>query len=46
MSASQIVARFVREGEALRQLKHPNIVEMVAAVEEQGKHCMVMEYVE
>ncbi|MCP4593240.1 MAG: serine/threonine protein kinase, partial [bacterium] len=40
-----IVARFVREGEALRQLKHPNIVEMVAAVEENGQHYLVIEYV-
>ena len=27
-----IVARFIREGEALRQLNHPNIVKMVCAV--------------
>jgi serine/threonine protein kinase/tetratricopeptide (TPR) repeat protein len=41
-----ILERFVREGEALRQLDHPNIVRMIAAVEEQGRHCLVMEYVE
>ncbi|MCP4540926.1 MAG: protein kinase [Chloroflexi bacterium] len=40
-----IVTRFIREGKALRQLKHPNIVEMVAAVEEDGQHYLVMEYV-
>jgi serine/threonine protein kinase len=40
-----IVARFVREGEALRQLNHPNIVGMVAAVEEEGQHYLIMEYV-
>jgi len=40
-----LVARFVREGEALRQLNHPNIVTMVAAVEEDGRHYLVMEYV-
>jgi hypothetical protein len=28
----------VREGEALRQLNHPNIVRMIAAVQEQGQH--------
>ncbi len=41
-----IVARFVREGEALCQLNHPNIVKMVAAIEEGGRHYLVMEYVE
>jgi serine/threonine protein kinase len=40
-----IVERFVREGEALRQLDHPNIVRMVAAVEDGGQHYLVMEYV-
>jgi len=40
-----ILERFVREGEALRQLNHPNIVSMVAAVEEEGQHYLVMEYV-
>jgi serine/threonine protein kinase/tetratricopeptide (TPR) repeat protein len=37
--------RFTREGEALRQLDHPNIVRMVASVEEEGRHYLVMEYV-
>ncbi len=40
-----LVARFVREGKALRQLHHPNIVSMVAAVKETGRHYLVMEYV-
>jgi predicted ATPase/predicted Ser/Thr protein kinase len=40
-----ILERFVREGEALRQLDHPNIVRMVAAVEDGGRHYLVMEYV-
>jgi predicted ATPase len=40
-----ILERFVREGEALRQLNHPNIVHMVAVVEEQDRHYLVMEYV-
>ncbi|MEM7346695.1 MAG: protein kinase, partial [Chloroflexota bacterium] len=43
--APNLVARFVREGEALRQLNHPNIVKMVTAVEEDGQHYLVMEYV-
>jgi serine/threonine-protein kinase PknK len=46
-----ILERFVREGEALRQLDHPNIVHMIAAVEEVEAttgvvaHYLVMEYV-
>jgi len=40
-----LVARFIREGEALRQLNHPSIVKMLAAVEETGRHFLVMEYV-
>ena len=40
-----MLERFVREGEALRQLNHPNIVRMIAAVEEQGQHYLVVEYV-
>ncbi|MCP4428785.1 MAG: protein kinase [Chloroflexi bacterium] len=41
----QLVERFVREGEALRQLNHPNIVKMLAAIEEADRHYLVMEYV-
>jgi predicted ATPase/predicted Ser/Thr protein kinase len=40
-----ILERFVREGEALRQLDHPNIVRMVAAVEDEDRHYLIMEYV-
>src|SRR5512139_4161802 len=40
-----LLERFTREGEALRQLNHPNIVRMIAAVEEQGHHYLVMEYI-
>ncbi|PDW03008.1 serine/threonine-protein kinase [Candidatus Viridilinea mediisalina] len=39
------VRRFAREGEALRTLNHPNIVKVLASVEEQGRHYIVMEYV-
>ncbi len=39
------VERFGREGEALRQLNHPNIVKVLATVEEDGQHYIVMEYV-
>jgi len=40
-----MLERFVREGEALRQLNHPNIVRMIAAVQEQGQHYLIVEYV-
>ena len=43
---SELVARFIREGEALRQLNHPNIVHMLDLVEEKGQHFLVMEYVQ
>ena len=37
--------RFRREGEALRKLNHPNIVKVLAALEENDQHYLVMEYV-
>ena len=39
------IARFIREGEALRELDHHNIVKMVDAVKEKDRHYLVMEYV-
>jgi len=44
-SDPDLVRRFGREGEALRKLNHPNMVKMLAAVEEDGRHYLVMEYV-
>ncbi len=41
----ELVERFRREGEALRKLNHPNIVKVLATVEEEGQHYIVMEYV-
>jgi DNA-binding NarL/FixJ family response regulator len=41
----ELLERFQREGEILRQLNHPNIVKVLAAFAEQGQHYMVMEYV-
>lgn len=38
--------RFAREGELLRQLNHPNIVQVLATAEEGGQHFIVMEYVQ
>ncbi len=40
-----IVDRFTREGEALRQLDHPNIVKVLDTLEEDGRHYLILEYV-
>lgn len=42
----EVLERFRREGELLRQLDHPNIVKMLDALEVDGVHYLVMEYVE
>ncbi len=42
---SGTVERFVREGEALRRLNHPNIVKVLASILEDDRHYIVMEYV-
>ncbi|MCQ3931917.1 MAG: hypothetical protein DPW16_15810 [Chloroflexi bacterium] len=41
----KLLERFTREGEALRQLNHPSIVKMLASIEEDNHHYIVMEYV-
>lgn len=41
-----ILERFRREGESLRQLNHPNIVKFITAVESYGQHYLIMEYVD
>lgn len=41
----EAVERFIREGELLRQLNHPNIVKMLEAREEDGRQLIIMEYV-
>jgi serine/threonine protein kinase len=45
VSDPDALPRFVREREALQHLDHPNIVKIVGAVEEKGRHYLVMEYV-
>jgi len=40
-----LLTRFRREGEALRMLNHPNIVKILDAFEHEGRHYLVMEYV-
>jgi serine/threonine protein kinase len=44
-SEPNLVNRFLREGEALRKLNHPNIVELLAMDERDGRHYLVMEYI-
>ena len=46
MQDRQAVARFEREMEAVGKLDHPNIVRATDAGEHDGKHFLVMEYVE
>ena len=41
----ELIERFKREGEALQQLNHPNIVKLLATAEQAGKHYLVMEFV-
>jgi serine/threonine protein kinase len=41
----ETLKRFLREGQALRQLNHPNIVKVIASFEETGRHYLVMEYI-
>ena len=43
--APDVLARFIHEGNALRQLNHPNIVKVLDTLEENGQHYIVMEYV-
>jgi serine/threonine protein kinase/tetratricopeptide (TPR) repeat protein len=40
-----LVERFIREGEILRKLNHPNIVTILDAVEENERHYIILEYV-
>src|SRR6184192_3448763 len=40
-----ILQRFEREGIALRQLDHPNVVKVLATIQEDNNHYLVMEYV-
>jgi serine/threonine protein kinase len=41
----EMIERFKREGEALRDLNHPNIVKMLDAFEHDGQYYLVMEYI-
>ena len=43
--SAEIVARFNREGAALRQLNHPHIVRLLTAITENNQHYLIMEYI-
>lgn len=45
LAQDDILERFKREGEALRDLNHPNIVKMLNAIQDKGNHYLIMEYV-
>ncbi len=40
-----LLERFLREGEALRRLNHPNIVRILEMVQDEGRYFLVMDYV-
>lgn len=40
-----LIARLMREGKALQQLNHPNIVKIIAVQEQAGEQAIIMEYV-
>ena len=46
IAIEETVFRFMREGEALRQLNHPNIVSLLDMVQVAGDHYLIMELVE
>ena len=41
-----LLERFLREGDALRQLDHPNIVNWLDVIEQDGVYYLVMDFVE
>jgi serine/threonine protein kinase/DNA-binding SARP family transcriptional activator len=43
-SRPEAIERFIREGQALEQLSHPNIVPMLAFYEHENSYNLVMEY--
>lgn len=45
LATSEMITRFIREGEALRRLNHPNIVALLDAVHEDDQNYLIMELV-
>ncbi|MBK8135026.1 MAG: protein kinase [Chloroflexi bacterium] len=46
IESPELLTRFIREGETLRRLNHPNIVKLLDAVQAGNQHFLVMEYME
>ena len=44
LTTPDMIARFVREAEALRELNHPNIVKMLDYINENDNHYLIIEY--
>ncbi len=44
LTSPELIERFSREGAALRELDHPNIVKMLDEVAEQGQYYLIIEY--
>lgn len=45
MASDNLLARFQREGDVLRELDHPNIIRLLDTFEEKGQHHLVMRYI-
>lgn len=45
LATQEMITRFMREGEALRKLNHPNIVALLDAVHEDDQNYLIMELV-
>jgi len=45
VATAETIERFRREGEALSDLNHPNIVKMLDTFQHEGQHYLVMEFV-
>lgn len=43
---AEILERFRREGAALRELNHPNIVKMLDMIQHEGENYLIMEYID
>ncbi|MDX1991035.1 MAG: protein kinase [bacterium] len=44
-TAPEVLERFAREADALRQLNHPNIVKVLETIQENDLHYIIMEFV-